>query len=195
MPVDTRWFRDRLADRQMSQRGLARALGLDAAAVSLMLRGKRAMRMTEAADIARLLGVPAGEVMKAAGVRASTSGESVPVIGFVDGAGEAHWQDDGSVPHPGGDMPAAVHAVQCKTGGTQLDHMDGWLLFCASTAPNGVQADAVGRLSFCRLRNGVIFLAVPKHARTRGRWDLSGPGSTAAGVDLEWAVPVLSITP
>lgn len=193
--MDTKWFRDRLADRQMSQRGLARALGLDAAAVSLMLRGKREMRLNEAAEIARLLGVPADDVLQAAGVRLSSAGQSVPVVGFVDGAGEAHWQADGSVPHPGGQLPAAVHAVQCKTAGTPLDHMDGWLMFGASAAPAGVPSDAVGRLSFCRLRNGVILLATPRRARTRGRWDLSGPASDARGVDLEWASPVLMIQP
>lgn len=32
MPVDTKWFRDRLADQRLSQRGLARQLGLDPAA-------------------------------------------------------------------------------------------------------------------------------------------------------------------
>ena len=54
--MDTKWFRDRLADRGLSQRALARQMALDAAAVSLMLRGKREMKLTEAAEIARLLG-------------------------------------------------------------------------------------------------------------------------------------------
>lgn len=63
--MDTNWFRDRLADRGLSQRALARIMGLDAAAVSLMLRGRRVMKLTEAAEIARLLGVPAEDVMAA----------------------------------------------------------------------------------------------------------------------------------
>ena len=63
------WFKDRLSERKLSQRGLARSMDLDAAAVSLMLRGKRIMKMTEAAEIGKLLGRPASEVMEAAVVR------------------------------------------------------------------------------------------------------------------------------
>ncbi len=38
MPIDTEWFRDRLASRKLSQRGLAKAMGVDPSAVSLMFR-------------------------------------------------------------------------------------------------------------------------------------------------------------
>lgn len=195
MAVDTDWFRARLADRQMSQRGLARALGLDAAAVSLMLRGKREMKITEAVELARLLGVPADDVMQAAGVRMQSGGNMVPIVGIVDGAGEFHWQDGGQVQHPGGGLATDVQAVQCQTAGSPLEHMDGWLLFGQGTAPKGVQAEAVGRLSLCRIRNGVIYLAAPSRARQRGRWNLTSPAAAARDVDLEWAAPVLLIQP
>lgn len=193
--MDTKWFRDRLADRQMSQRALARAMGLDAAAVSLMLRGKREMKLNEAAEIARLLGVGADDVLQAAGVRISSGGEQIPIIGWVDGVGEAHWHADGSVPHPGAGLPAAINAVVCRTAGSALAHMDGWVLFSQAAAPAGVMAEAVGRLSFCRLRGGVIYLAAPSRSRARGRWDLTGPATDAAAADLEWASPVLMILP
>lgn len=194
--MDTKWFRDRLADRGMSQRGLARAMGLDAAAVSLMLRGKREMKLTEAAEVARLLGVPAEDVIAAAGVRISSGGTEVPVVAWIDGQAEMHWQPTGEkVPHPGGGLPATVGAVQCRTAGSPLAHMDGWMLFGCADAPQGVQADAIGRMSFCRLRNGVIYIAAPHRSYARGRWDLVGPAATATGVELEWAVPVLLILP
>lgn len=128
MAVDTDWFRDRLTQRKMSQRGLARALGLDAAAVSLMLRGRREMKLTEAAEVARLLGVPAEDVIAAAGVRISSSGALVPIVAWVDGQAEMHWEPTGeNVPNPGAGLPATISAVQCKTAGTPLAHMDGWL--------------------------------------------------------------------
>lgn len=69
--VDTRWFQNHLADVSMSQRRLAKVLGVDAAAVSLMLRGKRKMTAAEAAEIARILGVGAQEVLVRAGVAAT----------------------------------------------------------------------------------------------------------------------------
>lgn len=70
--IDTGWFQGRLADKRLSQRQLAKRMGLDPAAVSLMLRGKRKMSAAEAADIAVLLGVSADEVLLHAG--------SVPVM-------------------------------------------------------------------------------------------------------------------
>ena len=73
--------------------------------------------------------------------------------------------------------------------------MHGWLLFGQASAPRGIQAEAVGRLSWCRLRNGVIYIAAPHRSYVRGRWDLVGPAATATGVELEWAVPVLMILP
>lgn len=194
--MDTKWFRDRLADRGMSQRALARHMGLDAAAVSLMLRGKREMKLTEAAEVARLLGVPAEDVIAAAGVRIASGGAEVPVVAWVDGQAEMHWEPTGEkVPHPGGQLPPTISGVQCRTAGTPLAHMDGWMLFGCADAPKGVQADAIGRLSFCRLAGGVIYIAVPTRSYARGRWDLNGPAASAKAVELEWAVPVLMMIP
>lgn len=65
--TDTRWFRERLSDAQLSQRKLAQHLHLDPAAVSLMLRGKRKMSTKEATELAKLLRVPVQEVVLRAG--------------------------------------------------------------------------------------------------------------------------------
>lgn len=55
--MNTRWFRDRLKTIELSQRGLAKLLDVDAAAVSYMLRGKRKMTLQEANRIGQILGV------------------------------------------------------------------------------------------------------------------------------------------
>lgn len=70
--VDTRWFQTRLADRKLSQRSLAKVLGLDPAAVSLMLRGKRKMTAEEAVEVSRVLGVDVEEVLRHAGISLGT---------------------------------------------------------------------------------------------------------------------------
>lgn len=193
MAINTDWFKNRIADRRLSQRGLARAMGLDAAAVSLMLRGRREMKLTEAAEIARLLGLPVSEVLENAGVR--MAGTSVQIIGYVDGHGEGHCMlhdPIGTIPHPGADLPGNVNALQCRTAGTDLDHMDGWLLFIPD-AHHGIPPDAIGRLSVCKIRGGVAYLAKPTRSYSRGRWDLTGPATKAQGVELEFALPVLLI--
>lgn len=196
MPVDTKWFRDRLADQRMSQRGLARSLGLDPAAVSLTLRGKREMKIAEAVSIARLLGVPADDVMRHAGVRIGSDGQKVLVCSYMDASAEVHTEPTGlTVPHPGGDMPERLSAIQCRTAGTDLDHMDGWVLFTPIAMDGSVQADAVGRLSVVRLRNGVIHVAKLARGSRRGVWTLVSPIGTMRDVDLEWAKPILLVQP
>jgi transcriptional regulator with XRE-family HTH domain len=196
MPVKTQWFKDRLADRRLSQRGLARAMGLDSAAVSLMFRGKREMRISEAIEIAQLLGRLPDEVMEAAGVDIRSRGTTITMCGYVDGTGEVHQfdtEDRKQIPHPGGDLPPNARAMQCRTAGTLLDHMDGWILFLASDPKAGVPAEAVGRLSVCKFDSGIIYLAKPTRGYARGKWNLSGPAASAQDAVLEWANPVLLI--
>jgi len=196
MPVDTKWFRDRLADQRMSQRGLARQLGLDPAAVSLTLRGKREMKITEAVAIARLIGVPADEVMRHAGVQISSGGKSVLICSYMDASAEVHTEPPGlTVPHPGGDLPESLTAIQCRTSGTTLDHMDGWVMFANVNMDGSVQADAVGRLSIVRLRNGVIQVAKLARGSRRGLWNLVSPIGVIQDAEVEWAKPILCVTP
>lgn len=196
MPVNTAWFRSRLADQKMSQRALARQLGLDPAAVSLTLRGKREMKIAEAVSIARLLGVPADEVMRHSGVNIASNGKKVLVCSFMDAAAEVHTEATGmTVPHPGGDLPDSLMAIQCRTAGTDLDHMDGWVMFANINMDGTVQADAVGRLSIVRLRNGVMHIAKLARGSRRGVWNLVSPIGTIKDAELEWAKPILLVTP
>lgn len=77
--ANTRWFQNRIADVRLSQRRVAKHLGLDPAAVSLMIRGKRKMSAAEAAELARLLGVTVNEVMRHAGIARVEYFENGPV--------------------------------------------------------------------------------------------------------------------
>jgi DNA-binding Xre family transcriptional regulator len=191
MPINTKWFRARLSDREMSQRELARRMGLDSAAVSLMLRGQRQMKLTEAAEIARLLGVPAEEVMANAGVRLGAGGAQVQIAGTMDGHGEVSWTTGlGKVPMPG--AVSATKAIQCRTAGTPLDYMDRWLLFVGSPS-DGVQPEAMERLSLVKIRKGMTSIAQVRRGYQAGRWNLSGPVAAITDVDLEWATPVVLI--
>jgi transcriptional regulator with XRE-family HTH domain len=194
--VDTAWFKARLADRQISQRSLARTLGLDASALSLMFRGKRVMKIAEAVAIARLLGVPADEVMAHAGVRVDSKNELVPIAGFMDGTSEAHvsMNSMGSVPHPGGDLPAELNACICRTAGSDLEYMDGWILFCADMT-GGIQPEAVGRLSYVKITDGVVYVARLQRGTARGRWTLAGPAIYSEDLRIDWANPILAILP
>ena len=77
--VNTRWFRDRLAERDLSMRRLAKALELDPSAVSLMLRGRRGMSADEANRISGILMIPVTEVLAQAGVPIEEDSRSLPI--------------------------------------------------------------------------------------------------------------------
>lgn len=62
MAIDTAWFHQQLEKRGSSVRGLARHLGLDASAVSRMLKGERKMSAEEQDRIAAFLGLSLEEV-------------------------------------------------------------------------------------------------------------------------------------
>lgn len=90
MATNSAWFAAKLSDKGMSQRQLARLMGIDASAVSLMLRGRRKMDVKEAGEVARLLGVPVDEVLRHAGVAVPVDHHApgrVPVLGWADSDG------------------------------------------------------------------------------------------------------------
>lgn len=200
MPVDTRWFRDRLADRRMSQRGLARALGLDAAAVSLMFRGKRRMQMSEAADVARLLGVPIDEVIAHAGIRAPASGglempeRDLPLMYWIDGHGEMHPIPPGERVEMRAALPDDAVVAQCRTAMSPLEHMDRWLLAFSAPTKAGVPADAVGRYCVMRLAGGVMMAGYLRPGYKAGTFAVHS-ATVIMDARLDWAAPVLLIQP
>lgn len=199
MSINTRWFQDRLADRRISQRGLAKKLGLDAAAVSLMFRGKRRMQMHEAADVARLLGVSLDEVLAHAGVRpprmeSEFSELTVPLVYWMDGQGEMHSIEPGERVEITAVLPEDVVACQCRTAMSELEHMDRWLLFFQAPLKSGVVPGAVGRYSVMRLQGGVMTAGYLREGYRRGTYAIHGP-MNLIDAQVEWAAPVVLIQP
>ncbi len=64
------WIKERLQSLGHSQADLARHLGLDASAVSRLLKGERQLKGAEAVAIAGFLGCGVGEVLEATGAAA-----------------------------------------------------------------------------------------------------------------------------
>lgn len=191
MSIDTRWFRAQLAERGLSQRQLARKLGLDQSAISLTFAGKRRMRFEEAADMARLLGLPVSEVLRHTGLPIDDGKPTVPLCSTYDGHGESHCI---GVEHaerviPPQPMPEGSTAVQCRTAGSPLEHMDGWVIFC------GPPTETIPLDQFCRvkIRNGIKTLGVVRRGYKRGRHNLTGPAGVLVDIDIEWAQPVVGI--
>jgi transcriptional regulator with XRE-family HTH domain len=199
MSIDTRWFQDLLADRRLSQRRLAKQLGLDPAAVSLMFRGKRRMQMHEAADVARLLGVSLDEVLAHAGIRPPRSESefsylTVPLVYWMDGQGELHTMEPGERIEIKSALPEDVIACQCRTAMSAIEHMDRWVLFFQAPTKNGVQPEAVGRYAIARLRNGVTTVGYLRQGYRPHTYAIHGPMNIMEA-QVEWATPVVLIQP
>lgn len=191
MSVNTIWFNQQLAERGLSQRDLARKLGLDQSAISLTFRGKRQMKFAEAADIARLLGLPVSDVLRNAGVPVDDGKQTVPLMGYMDGSGEVHClhvenAEQILTPHP---MTDGSAAIQCRTSGTPLEYMDGWMIFKErpTTTP------PLDHFCIVKIKGSVRTLGMIRRGYKKGRFNITGPAINVTDADLEWASPIISI--
>lgn len=191
MAIDAKWFRSQLAERGLSQRGAARKLGLDQSAISLTFAGRRRMHFPEAAAFAALLGLPVSEVLRHLGLPVDQGQQTVPMCSVLDGHGESHCigvegAERIAPPKP---MPEGSTAVQCRTAGSALEHMDGWIIFCEPPT------EKIPLDQFCRvkIRNGIKCFGVIRRGYKRGLYNLRSPCCQMTDIDIEWVQPVASI--
>lgn len=187
--IDKVWFEDRIRARKTSQRQLAKLMGMDASAMSLMLNGKRRMSAKEAADVAGLLGVPVDEVLRHAGAPVAVDKRrSVPVAGYVGPSGEVTF---GRALGPRTAVAPADCADGCRALRVQNGcALDGWLLFYHPM--DGVSLEAVGRLCVVRTAEGEDLLRVVSRGYEPGFFVLGRLlGGDREHVRLQSAAPVL----
>jgi len=140
--VNKAWFVGRLDEKEWSLRELARRMGLDVSAVSLMFDGKRKMTAAEAGKIAHLLGLPVQDVLANAGVDVSgAKSQSVALRGWVDPGG---WVSMGGVMGPA-TVSGPVGEPGLEALRVQGGALDGWVLFYRHQSP-GVRPEAIGKL-------------------------------------------------
>jgi transcriptional regulator with XRE-family HTH domain len=191
MAINTAWFIDRLAQRHLSQRQLAKLMGLDSAAVSLMLRGKRKMTLDEASQIAVLLQSTTADVLEAAGVAVTGSDRRVKVIGFMHGDSSVGLEAEGThdlVDAPPG-LPGDAVAIQCRTARTEQELVDGWLYFLSEAQINPERA--VGTFALVAIKNNGLQIAHVKRGYRKGTFNISdSTGRTLQNAELAWASPV-----
>lgn len=191
--VDTVWFTDRLRDRGLSQRGLAKLMDIDPAAISLTFRGKRKLTLDEAAQLAVLLNVSTTDVLERAGM--PLHGEpKCPLVGRLTGAFEVVMAGEGAhdqVDAPPG-MPADCQAIQARTAGTDQEQIDGWIYFVSGTKGNA--AKNLGELAMVAIKGNGIKIAHVKKGYARGTYNLLTPkGEMITNAEIAWSAPVLWI--
>lgn len=194
--VDRDWFRARLDGIKMSQRTLAKNLGLDPAAVTLMLRGERRLTTEEAQKISILFGVPVTEVIRRAGVEVHDDVRKVRICGYLNSDAIVEcFGDDANMDYfeSPADVPAGSYALQVR------DHMsphDGWVMVVSSekVGPEKV----LDRACACQTEDGALRVGVIKKGYKRGAFNLVVTATKPQIVEnasIEWASPILWIKP
>lgn len=192
-PVDTAWFRRRLAELDMTQAALAQAVDIDTAALSLLLRGRRRLGIEEVGPLARSLRVSPVELLRRAGV--DSPADEVAIAGSVGSRGAITWTDTAhTVPLPP-DAPSDAVALRCSAELSPL--WRGWVLI-AHARHESHTLDVVGRLAICQAEGDpAATVAHVERGIDRDRFDLTPPGGgdTLQDVRLAWAAPILWIRP
>lgn len=193
--IDTAWFRGTLADKKLTQYGLAEALGLDKSAVSLMLRGKQQVKLEQVPVIAGYLGVSMPEVLTRLGMSDTTGTTGVPIAGWVDDQGIVHMGRVAGSQRvqtlwP---LPAGACALRFQTKGLG----DGQVVFYEPRT-SGVPADAIGRQCVVATGpKGPFYLRWVTPGYTPGTYKLTAMGFDAPEMQssIEWAAKVLVVVP
>lgn len=196
--IDTLWFRHTLETAQLSQRQLARELKIDPAAVSLMLRGQRSMRLTEAAKIAELVHQPFTEIVRRAGIEIDKPLEKAdvcPVAGRVNAKGEIAESKPRAAdffPSPPG-SPPNCKVLKVRTSMSPAEYMDGWMLFFEDIET--LTPEAIGRLCVVTLGSGEKLVRHVRRGFEPGTYSLRGLTleETDESARLRSASPVLWI--
>lgn len=193
--LNRRYFEALMSDKRMSLRALAAQMGMGHSQLSLTFSGARKLQLDEAAQLSNIFGVPIHEIVENAGVLVrSNSGRRVSVVGAMrgDGTVEMYGPDVVERTAAPGDLPDDALAVQCRTAGSMLDYVDGWVVFFRQ--PGGVAPDALGRFCFCKIKDGPMTLATVRRGYSNGHHNLTGFVSRE-NVTLEHASPILLIRP
>jgi plasmid maintenance system antidote protein VapI len=192
--MNTEWFRQLLATRKLSQRGLAKLLELDPAAVSLMLRGQRKMTNEEAHQVSLILGVPITEVLRQAGIEVTEDVRRVKVAGHLDEQSTVTLfpkRTHDKVIGPA-DCPEGTYALQVRASSSPTD---GWMMF-VSPSEDDPRAH-LGQLCCVALDNGDHVVAFVHRGYRSGTFNLVHSSAKVLRTDasVAWASRVLWIKP
>ena len=194
--VNARWFQDRLADKKLSQRGFAKLIDLDPAALTYAIHGKRDWKHDELVAFATITGTSFEEALVNAGLSLPAAGSKgmCNVTGTVDAAGRVHFGPVAAprrVPVPP-DAGSATAALRFKTPNTAAELMDGWLVYYATDVQR-VPPEAIGRLCVAWMASGAL-LAVVRKGYVRGTFNVEPwvpSGVLVENATVDRAAPVL----
>jgi transcriptional regulator with XRE-family HTH domain len=203
LEIDDQFFRDALKAADKSQREMARYMGLDPAAITLMLQGRRAMQLSEAQQIADFLGIAIEDVLRHAGLHLSSDApaagngklSAVPLQGTVGADGEIKLdaKASGKTVEAPVKLPAEAAALRAIADVFAPTVMRGALLYFKPSQV--VEPSAIGRLSVVRLSNRSLKLRHVAPGFDFDRFTLTGLSDSQENITVLAATPVLWIKP
>lgn len=189
--VNRRFFEALMAEKKLSLRALAARMEMNHSQLSLTFSGGRRMTLDEASQLSQIFSVPLHRVVEAAGVSVKPyGGKRVPVIGAMQGDGTVEMYGKKVVERTTApeDIPADSIGIQCRTSGTPLEYMDGWVFFARES--KGGDYAFMGRVCLCQITGGPAVIALVKRGYQEGTSNLSGPYRQDSA-RLDWATPVI----
>lgn len=192
--INQAWFQERLKTIKLSQRQLARQIGLDPAAVSHMLNGRRRMSLDEAKSIADVLLVSVTEVLRQAGIDVTDDVRRVPIAGFIGTGSLVTLLPKGThdlVMAPA-DVPTGTFAIQTRI---VTSPSDGWLYFVSGDQQPPDQL--VDHLSVIALADGRMLTAILRRGYKQKLHNLvlTPDHGVLENKEVAWAARVLWIQP
>jgi DNA-binding XRE family transcriptional regulator len=194
MPLNRAWFQERLKTLGISQRQLAKRIGLDPAAVSYMLAGKRTMSMDEAKAIADIFLLPVTEVMRQAGIDVLDDIRKIPIAGYCTSDCSITMMPKGThdmIVAPA-DVPSGSFAIQHRSVNSIFD---GWISFISGAHEK--PDDCIGKLTLLALKDGRLLRGVIKRGYKQTLYNLVlvPDGTVLENQEVAWAARVLWILP
>ncbi|MER8394038.1 helix-turn-helix domain-containing protein [Mesorhizobium sp. M1340] len=204
MKPNVEWFRRKLEEHRLSQSGLGRMLDIDKSTMSLLLAGKRKLKLEKAADMARIFGVTVSDVIENMGVRVdgirpgdTSAPHMLPFEGWIDDSARVHKEGAGKrkrMVDIGVTLEPGSTALQWRTPQTKMDILDGWIVV---SGPKREPDDRmIGRGCVVGTKDGDVMLRTIRRGYTAGSHILLGLGiPESAEAEVEWYAPILLMKP
>lgn len=213
-PINEKWFRERLAERDQSARALARYMDVDPSAISLILRGERRLQLEHVEAMAQFLDEPIEAVLDAAGLPVpalSELGRKVHICGRICRSGRVRLSLDPAIladvgltwndlTPPNFQSESIVVPLKPAPGSIAIEGEEGapWAkwLFIVTQPGKQIAPEAYGRLALIRHDDEKPAFGTLEQGRLRGQWQvrlLSGEVEEIG--TLQGAEPVQMIIP
>lgn len=195
--LDVEWFKNKLAEKKLSTRALAKLLDVNPSTVSLMLRGIRAIHNKDAVKLADIFSVTTIEIFKRAGAPIEDEVRTVPVTTYIDEHNKlvtiaAADFEQFNAPF---DAASNSYAMQVRNGRKH----DGWVFVVGASK---VKPEAcLGSLVVYCTEAWSTHLGIIKRGYVKGTYSVTSDLLSESDADLPlnvnllWCQPVIWIKP